>query len=52
MWYTPGLGTDVRWSHITRAGGYRDTRRVINGTYQPLVGDYDGNGVEDIFWYS
>ena len=24
----------------------------VNGTYTPLVGDFDGNGRSDIFWYA
>lgn len=24
----------------------------VNGTYAPLVGDFDGNGRSDIFWYA
>jgi len=25
---------------------------TVNGTYTPIVGDFDGNGYDDIYWYS
>ena len=37
---------------ITSAGSYRSVGTTATGIYQPVVGDYDGNGVDDIVWYS
>lgn len=31
--------------------GFSRAARTVNGTYQPLVGDFDGDGAEDVFWY-
>lgn len=28
-----------------------DTTLSISGTYSPFTGDFDGNGIDDIFWY-
>src|SRR5687767_13551946 len=25
---------------------------TVNGTYKPLVGDFEGDGDDDIFWYA
>ena len=25
---------------------------TVNGSYVPIVGDFDGNGIDDIFWYA
>ncbi len=24
----------------------------MNGTYWPFTGDFDGNGTDDLFWYT
>ena len=24
----------------------------VTGTYKPFVGDFDGNGRDDVFWYA
>lgn len=26
--------------------------KASNGYYQPIIGDYDGNQLDDILWYS
>jgi len=59
FWYVPGSGTDFLWS-----GKGRDTASPvatpdrfdvstlsISGTYTPIVGDFDGDSRDDIFWY-
>jgi hypothetical protein len=28
------------------------TSQTVNGTYAPTTGDFDGNGFDDIFWFS
>ncbi len=38
------------WLHQP-GGGFRVVKRPVNGTYRPFVGDFDGNGIADIFWY-
>lgn len=56
--YGPSTGADALWlgkpvdpevgptTHRFHVVAYS-----IKGTYQPLVGDFDGNGSDDIFWY-
>ncbi|HUW00975.1 MAG TPA: S8 family serine peptidase [Acidimicrobiales bacterium] len=34
------------------AGLFAQSDEAVGGTYQPLVGDFDGNGTDDIFWYA
>jgi hypothetical protein len=51
--YTPGTGADrlLRFSRSGTTITMASSSLAINGTYQPLVGDFDGNGMDDIFWY-
>jgi len=59
FWYVAGTGADYLWSAIPRddlsAATLSDRFDVfpisISGTYTPIVGDFDGNGYDDIFWY-
>ncbi|HSJ19332.1 MAG TPA: FG-GAP-like repeat-containing protein [Nocardioidaceae bacterium] len=39
---------------FTASGGRFTLRKqfTINGSYRPLVGDYDGNGFDDVLWYA
>lgn len=32
--------------------GYGVAPEAVSGTYTPLVGDFDGNGVDDVLWYA
>ncbi len=50
MWYGPGSLSDSLWDW--QGTGFVASPRSINGTYQPFVGDFDGNGRDDIFWYA
>ena len=50
LWYQPGLGSDYIW-WSNRDGTFTHEGASINGTYTPLVGDFDANGADDIFWY-
>lgn len=55
LWYAPGPSSDMLW--IGNAGGrgldgFTRTTLTINGRYQPIVGDFAGDGYDDIFWYA
>lgn len=55
FWYGPGTRPDSLWTNVIISGGgvSRQVRSVtVNGTYQPIAGDFDGNGCTDIFWYA
>ena len=49
LFYVPGPAPDVIWSWKTRASVTTETN-AVNGTYVPLVGDFDGLGGDDILW--
>jgi alpha-tubulin suppressor-like RCC1 family protein len=58
FWYVAGSGTDVLWSGKERttpttldADRFVVQTLNISGSYQPAVGDFDGDGRDDIFWY-
>jgi len=59
FWYVPGTGADYLWAGkarddttpTTKADRYTVTTEPISGTYVPLVGDFNGDGRSDIFWY-
>lgn len=46
--YGPGSAPDG----IVHVDGASTTRRplTVRGTYTPVVGDFDGNGIDDVFW--
>lgn len=55
FWYAPGTAADFIWSGIDVSGPaltYSTRPTTVNGTYTPLVGDYDGDSCDDIFWYA
>lgn len=56
VWYAPGTATDHRWTNLdTNDSGqfeYSTNPISVNGTYQPFVGDFDGDECDDIFWYA
>lgn len=55
FWYAPGRAADYIWSGIDVSGPamtYATRPTTVNGTYTPLVGDYDGDGCDDVFWYA
>lgn len=54
FFYNPGSEPDGIL-HVTPSGTAATTsfRSVpVNGDYRPLVGDFDGNAIDDIFWYA
>lgn len=55
LWYAPGPGGDSLWTDIELDGPgvtYTSTPLSITGSYQPLVGDFDGDYCDDVFWYA
>lgn len=52
--YNPGSGADgilhVSASGTAAATSFRS--ESVSGSYRPLVGDFDGNGIQDILWYA
>jgi hypothetical protein len=55
FYYTPGAGPDEVWVFSLEGEGARvDTVGSIrvDGTYKPLVGDYDADGFDEILWYA
>lgn len=53
--YNPGSGADgILSAAPTEGGGFNQSLRpeTINGTYTPVVGDFDGNAIDDILWYA
>jgi hypothetical protein len=55
FYYTPGAGPDELYT-ITKVGGQPQFNLVgsftVSGTYTPLVGDFDGDGFDEILWYA
>lgn len=53
LWYAPGSAPDYLWTFSDVAPfTYSVLPRPVNGTYEPLVGDFDDDGCDDIFWYA
>ena len=55
VWYGVGAAPDARWLGLNLAPPTVEFSWVamsVSGTYRPFVGDFDGDGCEDIFWYS
>lgn len=55
VWYAAGASAD-RVDHFgwPAGGALTVTSRpiTVNGSYQPVTGDFDGNGFGDILWYA
>ena len=53
LWYAPGPAPDYVWS-ITSVEPfeYESAAMPVNGTYEPIPGDFDGDGCDDILWYA
>jgi hypothetical protein len=49
--YRPGAGTDTTW-RATASGSFVKTRPPVSGAYRPAVGDFDGNGRDDVLWHA
>lgn len=54
IWYSPGKGLDNRWTPCTHCTTRRFTKTQlvpqVNGAYQPIVGDFAGDDLDDIYW--
>lgn len=51
--YNPGRGADFIVRFTTGVPASTVVTPVsVSGTYTPIVGDFDGNGIDDIFWYA
>src|SRR3954470_3059769 len=58
--YGPGAGTDQLWlgkpysvdPGAANADRFTVSSWPVSGYYKPFVGDFDGNGASDIFWYA
>lgn len=48
--YHPGVSGD-QWWNPNLLGGLSRQAAQVSGTYRPFVGDFDGNGLDDTFWY-
>lgn len=52
LWYGPGTAPDHLWTiDSVEPLSWTSTPVTINGTYEPLIGDFDGDYCDDIFWY-
>lgn len=54
LWYAPGPAADSLWALVgEEADGLEvvATPMTVNGVYDPVVGDFDGNGCTDVLWY-
>lgn len=57
IWYAPGPAPDAAWSFAWQVEEstmtfHASVPLTINGTYTPIVGDFDLNGCSDIIWYA
>ena len=50
LWYQPGPGPDALYLGSLRRS-FTGRAANIDEDFQPFVGDFNGNGVEDVFWY-
>lgn len=52
--YNPGPDPDRIVAPVPSGTGVTTTVRTVNvnGSFQPLVGDFDGNAIDDVFWYA
>ena len=59
IWYQPGSGSDLLWLNWTAERDFLPVpmqdqdgvNRSIGGRYTPAVGDFNGDGFDDIYWY-
>lgn len=51
LWLTPGSGGDSLWQFTGPAGQHTATALSVAGSPIPVIGDFDGNTINDIVWY-
>ena len=55
IYYQPGSGTDYMfwdWQRVGTSASFLPEQLIsINATYTPIVGDFDGDGYDEVFWY-
>lgn len=56
FWYGPGGAADTIWWGTATRSAFGESPNVSNPTvsgsdYDPIAGDYDGDGEDDILWY-
>lgn len=55
LWYAPGPAQDYLWTLLEGEGDspvVSSTPITINGTYTPVVGDFNGDPCSDVLWYA
>jgi hypothetical protein len=56
IWYAPGSGTDRQWTPCPGCESGQFTKDVldpqVNGEYSAIVGNFSGDSLDDIFWWS
>ncbi|MDZ7675207.1 MAG: VCBS repeat-containing protein [Acidimicrobiales bacterium] len=55
FWYAPGPAPDYLWTGEKSGAPFRNRGSSgfqVNGDYEPIVGDHDGDGDDDILWFS
>ncbi|MDE0802298.1 MAG: VCBS repeat domain-containing M23 family metallopeptidase [Acidimicrobiales bacterium] len=50
--YNPGSAADHRYDAAGETGVFDRGAISVHGTYDPLVGDFDANGFDDVVWYA
>ena len=56
LWYAAGSATDAIWwgdDDVAIGTNQFDLgAATVGGSFQPVAGDFDGNGADDVFWYA
>jgi hypothetical protein len=56
IWYAEGAATDYRWTPCVgcEAGPFTSARLEpqVSGRYEPIVGDFGGDDLDDVYWWS
>jgi hypothetical protein len=53
IWYAPGSGTDSMWrSNGDTSFAKSSLSPQVNGSYDPIVGDFAGGPNQDVLWYA
>jgi hypothetical protein len=52
LWYAAGSDSDYLWLFAADGSHSEPVSVNIDGTYEPLIGDFDGSGTSDVLWYA